>query len=81
MGVNLANMDNTVIVVLQLITYRRKGEINMPQGATETSTLKVGDQAPDFTMKAHGDRMITLSEFRGSKNVFLCFYPLDWTPV
>ncbi|MBS4211666.1 redoxin domain-containing protein [Bacillus sp. FJAT-29953] len=53
----------------------------MPQGATETSTLKVGDQAPDFTLEAHGGRRVTLSEFRGTKNVFLCFYPLDWTPV
>lgn len=52
----------------------------MPQGATETSTLKVGDQAPDFTLKAHSDRMVTLSDYRG-KNVFICFYPLDWTPV
>jgi peroxiredoxin len=53
----------------------------MPQGATETSTLKIGDPAPDFTLEAHGGRRVTLSEFRGSKNVFLCFYPLDWTPV
>ena len=45
----------------------------MPQGAAETSTLKVGDQAPDFTVKAHGDRMVTLSDYRG-KNVFICFY-------
>jgi peroxiredoxin len=58
-----------------------KGEFYMPQGATETSTLKVGDQAPDFTLGAHGNRRITLSEYRGTKNVFLCFYPLDWTPV
>lgn len=53
----------------------------MPQGATETSTLKIGDQAPDFNLLAHGDRKVSLSEYRGSKNVFLCFYPLDWTPV
>ncbi len=53
----------------------------MPQGATETSTLKIGDQAPDFTLEAHGNRVVTLSDFRGKQNVFLCFYPLDWTPV
>jgi peroxiredoxin len=55
--------------------------MNMPQGATETSTLKVGDQAPDFTMEAHGGRSVSLSDYRGKQNVFLCFYPLDWTPV
>lgn len=61
--------------------FNKKGDNYMPQGATETSTLKVGDPAPDFTVEAHGGRRVTLSEFRGSKNVFLCFYPLDWTPV
>lgn len=53
----------------------------MPQGATETNTLKVGDWAPDFTLKAHGDRTVTLNDFRGKKNVFIAFYPLNWTPV
>ncbi|KEO84572.1 tRNA(5-methylaminomethyl-2-thiouridylate) methyltransferase [Tumebacillus flagellatus] len=52
----------------------------MPKGATETKTLKVGDKAPDFTLKAHGDRTVNLSDYRG-KNVFIAFYPLDWTPV
>ncbi|PWK13346.1 AhpC/TSA family protein [Tumebacillus permanentifrigoris] len=52
----------------------------MPKGATETTTLKVGDPAPDFTLKAHGNRTISLSDYRG-KNVFIAFYPLDWTPV
>ncbi|UTW69435.1 redoxin domain-containing protein [Anaerobacillus sp. HL2] len=22
-----------------------------------------------------------MSDYRGDKNVFICFYPLDWTPV
>jgi len=52
----------------------------MPKGAATTKTLKVGDPAPDFTLKAHGDRTVTLSELKG-KNVFIAFYPLDWTPV
>lgn len=54
--------------------------LGQPKGAPETKTLKVGDAAPDFTLKAHGGRTVTLSEFRG-KNVFIAFYPLDWTPV
>jgi peroxiredoxin len=53
----------------------------MPKGATETRTLKVGDKAPDFTLKAHGDRTVKLSDFQGEKNIFIAFYPLDWTPV
>lgn len=53
----------------------------MPQGANESKTLKVGDKAPDFTLKAHGERTVTLSDNFGKKNIFIAFYPLDWTPV
>lgn len=52
----------------------------MPRGATETRTLKVGDKAPDFALKSHLDRAIHLRDLRG-QNVFIAFYPLDWTPV
>jgi peroxiredoxin Q/BCP len=43
------------------------------------SELKVGDPAPDFTLKSIGLKEISLNEYRG-KNVALLFYPLDWTP-
>jgi peroxiredoxin len=52
----------------------------MPKGPTETKCLKVGDKAPDFKLKAHGKRTVTLSDYLGKKNVFIAFYPLDWTP-
>lgn len=51
-----------------------------PRGAAETKTLKVGDVAPDFELPATNDRTVKLSDLRG-KNVFIAFYPLDWTPV
>ena len=43
--------------------------------------IKVGDEAPDFTMKDQDQNDVTLSSFRGNKNVVLAFYPLDWSPV
>lgn len=50
--------------------------------ASETSTLKVGDQAPDFTLPGHrGGEKFKLSDLRGKKNAVIVFYPLDWTPV
>ena len=50
--------------------------------ASRTSTLKVGDKAPDFTLPGHrGQETFKLSDSRGKKNVVLVFYPLDWTPV
>ncbi len=46
--------------------------------------LKVGDQAPDFTLKSvTGEEKgsFTLGDYRGKKNVVIAFYVLDWTPV
>ena len=39
----------------------------------QTRTLKVGDPAPDFTLRATGNSTFTLSEHRG-KNVVLAFF-------
>ncbi len=48
------------------------------QGGT---SLKVGDMAPDFTLPAQDGKKIVLTDYRGKKNVFLVFYPQDFTPV
>ena len=45
------------------------------------TTLQVGDLAPDFTLPATTDEPISLSSYRGKKNVVLAFYPFDWSPV
>ena len=42
--------------------------------------IKVGDKAPDFTLKDHNGNEVTLSSFRGKK-VVLGFHPLAWTGV
>lgn len=42
-------------------------------------TIKIGEQAPDFTLKNQDNEDISLSEFRG-KNIALYFYPKDMTP-
>jgi hypothetical protein len=44
-------------------------------------SVEVGDLAPDFELKSHTGGTVKLSDFRGRKNVFIAFYPLDWTPV
>ena len=43
--------------------------------------LEVGDEAPDFTLPATTGGKITLSQFRGKKNVLLEFYGVDFEPV
>jgi thioredoxin-dependent peroxiredoxin len=44
------------------------------------SSVKEGDQAPDFVLPDRTGKMIRLSEFRGRKAVVLYFYPKDDTP-
>ena len=46
-----------------------------------TSTLKVGDKAPDFTLKDQNGNPVTLSDFHGKKNVVIVFHPLAFTSV
>ncbi|NDJ86897.1 MAG: peroxiredoxin [Chloroflexi bacterium] len=41
--------------------------------------IEVGQEAPDFTAQTNSGRQITLSEFRGRKNVVLVMYPGDQT--
>ncbi|HEY5649600.1 MAG TPA: peroxiredoxin [Nitrospiria bacterium] len=43
--------------------------------------IKVGAAAPDFTLKDQDQKDVSLGSFKGSKNVVLAFYPLDWSPV
>ena len=46
--------------------------------------LKVGDQAPDFSVQSvtgETKGTFTLSDYKGKKNVVIAFYVLNWTPV
>ncbi|MCM3671663.1 redoxin domain-containing protein [Mesobacillus maritimus] len=44
------------------------------------STLTVGDKAPDFTLEATKKDKISLSDYRGTKNIVVAFYGMDFTP-
>jgi len=43
--------------------------------------VKVGDQAPHFTLPSVSGEKVSLSQFIGKKNVVLSFVPAAWTPV
>lgn len=47
------------------------------------STLKitVGEKAPDFALPSLSGQIISLSQFKGKKNVVISFVPAAWTPV
>lgn len=42
-------------------------------------TIEVGQEAPDFTLPSAAHGKVTLSSFRGEKNVVLVFYPWAFT--
>src|ERR1700741_3112490 len=44
-------------------------------------SVGVGDIAPDFTLKDQDGNDVTLSSFRGERNVVLVFYPFTFTGV
>jgi peroxiredoxin (alkyl hydroperoxide reductase subunit C) len=43
--------------------------------------VSVGEPAPDFTLPSVAGEKITLSQFKGEKNVVISFVPAAWTPV
>jgi peroxiredoxin (alkyl hydroperoxide reductase subunit C) len=43
--------------------------------------VKVGDPAPDFSLPSVSGERVTLSQYRGKKNVVISFVPAAWTPV
>jgi peroxiredoxin len=42
---------------------------------------EVGSEAPDFTLKDQNNQEITLSSFRGERNVLLVFYPFAFSGI
>ncbi len=41
--------------------------------------VDVGQPAPDFTLAAHSGENVTLSQYRGQKNVVLSFHIFSFT--
>ncbi len=41
--------------------------------------LKVGDMAPDFSLRASNNTTVKLSDYRGKKTVVLAFFPAAFT--
>lgn len=46
-----------------------------------TLKVKVGDKAPNFTLPSVSGKKVSLSQYRGKKNVVLSFVPAAFTPV
>ncbi len=48
------------------------------QSATDLDRVKVGQPAPDFTLEDSDGKNISLTDYRGKKNVVLVFYRGHW---
>lgn len=67
-----------LLFVLMLgITALPSGAADQP--ATPDPKIKVGDEAPDFSLPDQNGKQFKLSDFRGKKNVVLAFYVFAFT--
>ena len=65
---------------LSLVLLAVLGVVALAQQPAPPKThLKVGDPAPDFTLRATDGKTYKLSDFKGKKNVVLAVYVLAFT--
>jgi len=53
--------------------------LSAQQAAPPKTQLKVGDEAPDFTLPDTDNKPVKLSDFRGKKVVVLAFFVAAFT--
>jgi cytochrome oxidase Cu insertion factor (SCO1/SenC/PrrC family) len=66
----------SVVSVPAVAQLGPKDGANLP--ATDLERVKIGQAAPDFTLEDMTGKRISLSDFRGKKNVVLVFYRGHW---
>jgi cytochrome oxidase Cu insertion factor (SCO1/SenC/PrrC family) len=59
-----------------VITLGPKDGLDLPPA--DLDRVKAGSLAPDFTLESKDGHAVTLSDFRGKKNVILVFYRGHW---
>ena len=64
-------MTPVLLAVLSVVALGQKPPVK--------THLKVGDPAPDFTLRATDGKTYKLSDFKGKKNVVLAIYVLAFT--
>ena len=82
--VSLALLLPPALAMAQTHSEAFKDNIYQPgelKPVDSTLKVKVGDAAPDFTLPSTAGQKVTLSQYRGKKNVVLSFVPAAWTPV
>ena len=65
-----------VALALSATAQQKEAKKDAPPPAPK---IKVGDQAPDFTLKDQNGADVSLASFRGKKSVVLAFYVFAFT--
>ncbi len=66
------------LLSLALLTASMSSQL-FAQGPPGSSTLKVGDKAPDFTLPSTEGGKVHLADYIGKTTVVLAFFPAAFT--
>ncbi len=55
--------------------------VDIMKPVEKNTYLKPGDEAPDFMLPSIDKTYVSLSDYKGKKNVVISFVPAAWTPV
>jgi len=67
-----------VVVFVALVSLAQAQQA--AQATLPVPSVKVGEMAPDFTLKDQTGKLVSLQEFRGKQNVALAFYVFAFSP-
>jgi peroxiredoxin Q/BCP len=74
----MARFNNVLLAMFLVVMSCLLGGFGV---MAKKDAIKVGDQAPDFSLPAQDGSNVSLKDFAGKKSVVLYFYPKDNTPV
>lgn len=76
--VEMARFKNVLLLVFLVFVFSLLGGFGV---MAKKDAIKVGDQAPDFSLLAQDGSNVSLKDFAGKKSIVLYFYPKDNTSV
>ena len=79
MGVTVLRALPLAILACGLLAASASAQTTSTTSTTTTTELKVGDQAPDFTLQATDGKTYTLSKDLRGKWVVLAWFPKAFT--
>ena len=72
-------MSLLLLAVVSVVAVAQQPPAAQQPKPPSKTHLKVGDAAPDFTLRATDGKTYKLSDFKGKKNVVLAIYVLAFT--